>query len=344
MAIDFARVLSLEVERIPIISAAIEDLASFMEHLHMSTRRNFDELLTETGSSQIERQSWSPLLPGAWTNTPARRGSDLLSPVDLPSSAQRSSSPSARGFRDCRSSETLRSFAPPSLPASRQRVSAAAFDSKQINMGRGLRSVAAKLDLACNELQHRFRSANVVEGEAEREEDLLAVHDSIRSDLETLIRDWDESRVLLRSALRVDKPNRSPRPSSRQADLPESDLENIQDLDSDEPSLTHSTNGAKRSSSIFSSEAHTPSRSPPSSDTSALFPDGSFEETPTSFAPEQVFEAIAGLDKDATIKLSREERVRLAKEKRSAIVLKEDAQAPQPLLSGRSLFKTCYPC
>lgn len=366
MAVDFNRMLSRSPEKLGDISRSIVSVADDLEHLQLVAKRELDRLCLgeEVREEGSKRSSWSPLLPGAWTPQHAR-SSTHLSPLDLPFQHQPSSSSSSARRRQSEDVvDPHVDFAPPSSPLHRFRTSSNAFGSKRNNMSRGLRAIAAKLDLASDELEQRLATVGVrrtdASLEAEREQDLLTVHDSIRSDLEHLLRDWDESRVLLRSALHPPSPQD---PKSRRRTglgLNDSALghqsreeENVKDLDesSDEPSmpsLTHSgssdTTTQKRSSSLFSfDDAHTPDGTAPPHDVTALDSSPDAEgRTPTGWqqqqAPlEQVFEAVATKERQRST-LTREERIRLAKAKREG-QQESDSQAandaqPNPMLSG----------
>lgn len=342
MAVDFAKLLARDSDKIAQVTRTISSVADEMEHLQLVVKRELDRLsYSDVGKGTIAAAEtpWSPLLPGAWTNPPSRRASALLSPLDIPQQRETHSS-----RRDSFRNAAAPNFAPATPVMHKYQTATDAFSSKRTNMSRGLRTIAAKLDIASGELKQRLATveSDLLDFEqergSERERDLLAVHDSIRSDLEGLMREWDESRVLLRSALHP--PQLAPGGGQKHLngeDQP-SGSESAQELDesSDEPaslpSLSHSTS-QKRTSSVFSSEARTPERSPPRD----ILIDPFDSSTPVAIpvASEQVFEATAGQHLEHS-KLSREERIRLAKEKRSAaqedVV---DGSQQQPMLTGR---------
>lgn len=349
MAVDYARLLSRTPEKLGDVSSKIALVADSMDHLQLVAERETDRLPESSAarySEAMDRSGWSPLLPGAWSSS--RRDPVHLSPFDMPK--QHSYDPDARRRQSFSADQAERyaDFAPPTSPAQKLRASSTAFGSKRNNMSRALRSIAAKLDIASDELQQRLTALGTDSSsmhaiaDEEREQDLLAVHDSIRSDLEGLLRDWDESRVLLRTALHPEQREKARQRGLNDSALSrvESDQSGIKDVEDsgDEPSmpsLSHSTS-EKRASSVFSSEARTPERASPPKD---IVFDQTDESTPTNLpALEEVFEAVASKDLSRS-KLSREERIRLAKEKRAAEEIEGQDPQQNPLLSGQSSLR-----
>lgn len=342
MAVDVAHLLGRSPNQVTSISAALSSVSEQSEHLQLVLQRELDRLAwTANGgrsSCSEKRESWSPLLPGAWTHPSNTNKSRHLSPWDLPG---QQSSPVPSAGKSPLSTRSDFNFAPEPSTNEKQRSTISQFDGKSSKMSRSLRSIEAKLSIASEELHHRnsleashWDSMDMEEGS--RAQELLTVHDSIRADIEGLLRDWDESRVLLRLAVH-------PEPARpREPALPEHAAEAEAEADeaSDEPSLTHSTR-QHRNSSIFSSEITTPDQSPPQQSLAALF-HGQEEEnmTPTAAAaldaPEQVFEAdVATADKTKQKpQLSREERIRLMKEKRAVEKSQADSESHQPNISG----------
>lgn len=256
-------------------------------------------------------------------------------------------------------------FAPPPLPGQAEAEAAEAFGSKVREMGVCLRSIVAKLHVCEEDFRDRLKerappssSSSSQLGEQERLE-LVARHDSIRSDLEALFREWEDSRVLMRTVLQPrgvggvagafdSSSSSSSRRSSREA-IPE-------DVEEDEgiPDLSFSassTTDPHRTSSVFSSDIATPDSDSPmphhsqniasldemlqkklarshDDDLSNLLLAGA---SPGSLPPpgeELVFEAIAGKTGQQGGgpggKMTREERIRLAKEKRDRPAMSDD--------------------
>lgn len=196
--------------------------------------------------------------------------------------------------RDKPSTETLRSFsfAPPLPPNHQQRTHLSAFATRSAAMQTSLRSIAAKLHLTSSDLS----SSSITE-----QERIIAMHDSIRGDLETLMREWDQSRVSLRSAFAPSSKKKKPAPPMRRDTITQASPRSALELTDDEEE-EEEEEGA-------SSELFTPDED--AGDNSILEQDEVEEE-----AGERVFEAIGGTMERS--KLSREERIALARLKREA--------------------------
>ena len=163
------------------------------------------------------------------------------------------------------------------------------------------------------------------QGDAER---LLAIHDSVRGDLEGLMREYEDSRLALRKLVLSPSPRR-PSLSEEEEDIL------VQSLSEEDEDPDLSTSSTHRTSSIFSAE--TPELgSPPQF--AQIHDYQSFSLLEPFGEEEQVFEGISSAEaKLSGSKLSREERIRAMKEQRDK---KEERPvlAAEPMMSGEAVI------
>ena len=163
------------------------------------------------------------------------------------------------------------------------------------------------------------------QGDAER---LLAIHDSVRGDLEGLMREYEDSRLALRKLVLSPSPRR-PSLSEEEEDIL------VQSLSEEDEDPDLSTSSTHRTSSIFSAE--TPELgSPPQF--AQIHDYQSFSLLEPFGEEEQVFEGISSAEaKLSGSKLSREERIRAMKEQRDK---KEERPVltAEPMMSGGSVI------
>ncbi|KAI9618932.1 hypothetical protein H4Q26_012189 [Puccinia striiformis f. sp. tritici PST-130] len=135
-------------------------------------------------------------------------------------------------------STDIRDFAPPIPQAAKKDKRHGELMSQMQVMDLALRAISAKMKVCVEELEKESQ------GESQHGQRAISVHESIRGDLESLAREWDESRSKIRIVVEGEKivtPGRSRlRPHS---------------LDSNEGSLSMSSG---RASSIYSTEPLTP--------------------------------------------------------------------------------------
>ncbi|KAI7958799.1 hypothetical protein MJO28_002590 [Puccinia striiformis f. sp. tritici] len=162
--------------------------------------------------------------PGSFETTPVARS--------VPNSRN-----SIREEPEDQSTET-RDFAPPIPEAAKKDKRHGELMSQMQVMDLALRAISAKMKVCVEELEKESQ------GESQHGQRAISVHESIRGDLESLAREWDESRSKIRIVVEGEKivtPGRSRlRPHS---------------LDSNEGSLSMSSG---RASSIYSTEPLTP--------------------------------------------------------------------------------------
>ncbi|EGG12205.1 uncharacterized protein MELLADRAFT_76576 [Melampsora larici-populina 98AG31] len=210
-------------------------------------------------------------------------------------------------------------FAPPAPPgeADQRRVVEVLEQLKAVDCV--LRTLSAKVSVCVEELGSQ---THVEEGRATA----MGVHESMRADLERLGREWDESRCKMRRIVEGEKILGQHRLSSGNRARPES-------FDSISESVSGTgggESGSGRTSSVFSSEALTPVEE----DGPEIVED---EDTRTKnfrrYGLEEVFEAVvtnrtrSGSMTTGQIKLTREERIRLARQKRESMPVSSKIEA-----------------
>ena len=211
-------------------------------------------------------------------------------------------------------------FAPPNaVPSAGPSAGLASLEESNKAIGLALRSIAAKLHVVEADARHRSGAAAAGEVGTNDGDRLLATHDSIRLDLQVLLNEWEASRVALRSAVKPVPPPSAP-PLSRSnswtdGGLADTSLESIPDVTAE----GEGEGEADDSASVFSSELHTPPTPAGGAARDALVDAERGSVLPPA-GKEQVFEAVAEQAKasPAGPKLSREERIRLMKERRYA--------------------------
>lgn len=252
---------------------------------------------------------------------------DFPSPIadmeDLPGSYTTArEQPKLRKRMSFLSSSTRQSFAPIDPHAS-IRKNHESYENNIQNISQGLRTVAAKLNVAGEDLRSALASGR--QGDAER---LLAIHDSVRGDLEGLMREYEDSRLALRKLVLSPSPRR-PSLSEEEEDIL------VQSLSEEDEDPDLSASSTHRTSSIFSAE--TPELgSPPQF--AQIHDYQSFSLLEPFGEEEQVFEGISSAEaKLSGSKLSREERIRAMKEQRDK---KEERplMAAEPMMSGESVI------
>ncbi|KAM0746315.1 hypothetical protein T439DRAFT_384067 [Meredithblackwellia eburnea MCA 4105] len=195
----------------------------------------------------------------------------------------------------------------------------ATLDTQAQSMGLALRSIAAKLHVVTEDAKRRVGSPNLPGSEVER---LISTHDSIRTDLEALTREFDDSRIALRQLV---KPVGPPSTLSRSDSYQDSDglntsLDSIPDVEGIEVVEGLEDQGEDDGESLFSSEIETPDSTPPRP---AGMDDDLTINGKENLPPpgdELVFEAVAGRREGGreASKLSREERIKALQEQRRA--------------------------
>lgn len=232
-------------------------------------------------------------------------------------------------------------FAPPSDPLAHQKESYEAFGDRVKNMGIGLRTVATKLNMTSEDLRSTLPSAPNETSSVQDTDRLLAIHDSVRADLEALLRDFDEQRLLLRKLTKPAPPPLARRGSHFPSNIFEASEPNVLS-EEEEPDLSSSTNTTHRTSSVFSSIGTPELGSPVQFAQVHDFQSFGFDELRTGDEVEEVFEAVSGEDKRNSNlglgKLSREERIRLMREKRAEKEVVQESEPVQslPMISGGS--------
>jgi hypothetical protein len=210
-------------------------------------------------------------------------------------------------------------FAPPPPPGARSREAVEAFQSKTTVVNLAVRSISAKLALASTDV--RAASLSV-----EDETRLVAVHDSIRGDVESLLREWDESRAILRRALdlRFERGKQGgagagARKSEDVAETASTVFDSSEEVVTPEDSKVGSPviEGATRNEGQEEEEEE---------DLLAtlLLESTSAEHLPARGGSEQVFEYESGVEaaggqqqRATTTKMTREERIQMMKAKRA---------------------------
>lgn len=192
------------------------------------------------------------------------------------------------------------SFAPPQPSPSQ--TSLAALEQRNKSISVALRTIAAKVHVVQDDAKRRMGSSSSSSDEVDR---LLATHDSIRTDLEALLREWEDSRVALRGVVKPAEV-RGAQSEASEEDAGSTSLDSIPDveLEEEETPLEAVDPGVELVSSEGDEEE---SAWPPPAD-------------PEPFV-EQVYEAVAGTSRStgtAGLKPTREERIRAMKEARES--------------------------
>jgi hypothetical protein len=214
-------------------------------------------------------------------------------------------------------------YAPPPPPGTRSREAIEQFQSKTELMSLALRTMSAKI---------RQTSTDIRTVSPEDEERLVSVHDSIRGDVETLLRDWDESRAILRRAIDLQFDRERAQPVSRKSedvDVASSKGGGTSSVFDDSDIVTPVDSGAG-SPMIEGATTATMAKIAAAEDdlTTLLLESASADHLPPR-GLEQVFEfesSLEGVKDNGRIKLSREERIRLMREKRAQ--REEEKQEP----------------
>lgn len=273
--------------------------------------------LGRSTSSASKRLSGMDFGSATHTTSPPRSrplSLSLASPQLMPTSTSTRSSPSqppAAGARHTTRPSLTLDFAPP--PPSSSQTSLVVLEQRNTAISVALRTIAAKVHIVQDDAKRRAASSlssstsSTSSPEVDR---LLATHDSIRADLETLLREWEDSRVALRGVLKPveSKPPLSRSSSAEEDDMGSTSLDSIPDVELEER---------------VGGEANDPGLELVSAD-DGLEPaaaERSGDKDESYLAPagvEQVYEAVAGTreGKDGGTKLSREERIRASKEAR----------------------------
>ncbi|KAH9815571.1 hypothetical protein DFH28DRAFT_1082371 [Melampsora americana] len=209
-------------------------------------------------------------------------------------------------------------FAPPAPPgeADQRRVLEVLEQLKAVDCV--LRTLSAKVSVCVEELANQ---THVEEGRATA----MGIHESMRTDLERLGREWDESRCKMRRIVEGEKVLGQHRLSTAIRDRPES----FDSIGESVSGIGGADSGSGRTSSVFSSEALTPVEE----DGPELVED---EDGRTKnfrrYGLEEVFEAVvtnrnrSGSMTTGQIKLTREERIRLARQKRESMPVSSKIQ------------------
>lgn len=277
-----------------------------------SVFRNMSESIKKASDDAFSSNDEIPL-PGAFE-----------SPIPQPSSLRKRASflSTSRASRNA--------FAPMD-PNQNKKKEYDVFDNNVQNIGTVLRTIAAKLNVAGEDLRSALETPDPSGTNAEK---VLAIHDSMKGDLENLLREWEESRLALRKLLLP--PNDRRRTSVPEKQEEEEVLNLLSEGDEDEPDLSGSS--TQRTSSIFSAE--TPEMGSPLQfaqvhdfqSFSLLPPFGEEEEV--------VFEAVSSAeDRLNGQKMSREERIRMMREKREEADHQKASAAvnnQQPMIHGES--------
>lgn len=249
------------------------------------------------------------------THRPLSLGSPLLPSSTFPStSSPRRQPPSHSHSRG----PSLQNFAPPSTSSSTPLTT---LTSHHAQLSLSLRSIAAKLHLVNDDVRRVDINGGV---DVDR---LLATHDSIKNDLDTLVREWEDSRLCLRAVARPPPTSSLTRSSSFEDDgVGSTSLDSIPDEES-EPEETFGGGQDQDQDRLFRTdddETEEWRRDADEDDDRAR--QGRFDSflPPPGHEQEQVFEATVGSRRtggdDGGVKLSREERIRAMQEKRKSRV------------------------
>ena len=204
-------------------------------------------------------------------------------------------------------------FAPPHpLPTLGPVASLTALDSETTIMLTSLRSIAAKLHIVNQYARAQLRATRGGTEDDALVDQLLSTHDSLRDDITNLERRWQESRISLRGVLRSEMRFSV---SLKRESWTTTDGEGLERLRSIMDAVEDDDDDDLEST-LFSSDLATP-------DMSAAVTDAKAEAFLPPAGLEKIFEAVvdAQLPSSANdvsgAKLSREERILAAKEKRA---------------------------
>ena len=197
-------------------------------------------------------------------------------------------------------------------------ASLAALDSQSTTMLTSLRSIVAKLHIVTSDAKAQLRTTRGGPEDDALIEQLLSTHDSIRGDIAGLQQAWEDSRISLRGVVRRDlRSSVSMKRDSWTTDGGEGAergaLRSILDAVEDDDDDLEST--------LFSSDLVTPDMSPRDR---AAISDAKSEAFLPPVGLERIFEAVVdqmpatNATNSAGGKLSREERISVAKEKRAS--------------------------
>lgn len=256
-----------------------------------STSRRVSSNMDDSYSSSTQPYSpprSRPLSLSLSNTSPKLKPSSRLSPPTRPppSSSSRPSLPP--------------SFAPPQ-PTSSQ-AALVVLEQRHQSISLSLRTIAAKIHVSQEDAK---RLAHPSASDVVDVQRLLSTHDSIRTELERMAREWEDSRVALRGVLKTELP---PHPSSisslgEDEDAGSSSLESIADVDFEEGDMTDDT-GLE----LFSPGEEESSTLPP-----AIPQEDPSEKEPEDHGREQIFEAVVGQQIGAgsnpTPKPTREQRI-----------------------------------
>ena len=207
-------------------------------------------------------------------------------------------------------------------------ASLVALESETTTMRSSLRSIAAKLHVVGHDAKAQLRTTRGGTEDDAIIEQLLSTHDSLRIDIMTLQREWEESRISLRGVVRRElKSSISTKRDSWMTDGDGAErgaLRSILDAVEDDDDLE---------STLFSPDLVTPEMFPRDR---AAITDAKSEAFLPPAGLERIFEAVvesqvALLNGEGGGKLSREERINVAKEKRAV------QSAAGPRRSSRSM-------
>lgn len=306
----------------------IELQASF-DRMHISRKRILCGLLALDFSCPIAGATvWSQTVEiiESLVDAIQRLGSDVSEGMSLefgPGSFETKAVPkavrevtaSANATQEERRDSRRRSFmdfAPPAPPgeADQRRVGEVLEQLKAVDCV--LRTLSAKVSVCVEELANQ---THVEEGRATA----MGIHESMRADLERLGREWDESRCKMRRIVEGEKSLGQHRLSSSANRVRPESFDSITESVG---GTGGGESGSGRTSSVFSSEALTPVEE----DGPEIVED---EDTRTKnfrrYGLEEVFEAVvtnrnrSGSMTTGQIKLTREERIRLARQKRESM-------------------------
>ncbi|ORY88081.1 hypothetical protein BCR35DRAFT_351214 [Leucosporidium creatinivorum] len=232
------------------------------------------------------------------TSSPQLKATSLRSSPNRPPSVTHARQPSRP------------SFAPPQPSPSQ--TSLAALEQRNTSISVALRTIAAKIHVVQDDAKRRVGSPSSSDAEVDR---LLATHDSIRTDLEALLREWEDSRVALRGVVKPAEV-KSSRSEEDEEEAGSTSLDIIPDVELEEEAPLEAVDAGME---LISSEEEESVWPPPQ------------DMEPFQDDQEQVYEAVAGTSSTTGTggaKPTREERIRAMKEAR---------EAPSPPPSGLRL-------
>lgn len=206
----------------------------------LETVRRLLETVDSLGTELTAGMS-SEFGPGSFDNTPVSSRQDHHRSRDSEKSIEE------EGQEDKSPEAQVRNFAPP-IPACVQTAKRQEAFLKQMQvMDLALRAISAKMKVCVEELDMELETETRQEAHqpGPHGQRAVSIHDSIRADLESLAREWDQSRRKIRTVVEGEKVIKPGQNRLR----PES-------LDSNEGSSISPSSG--RASSIYSSEVLTP--------------------------------------------------------------------------------------